>query len=84
MHPPRIRPPSKTTANPLTAIVFLVFPVAISDARIIVPTPQLTEKTAPMLRFWRGCDHLPVGLLQECRSAPMRRNTQNNFARNSL
>jgi hypothetical protein len=69
MHPPRTRPPSRTTAKPLIAIIFLVFPVAISGARIMPPTPQLTEKPMPLLRFWRVCDHLPVDLLQECRSA---------------
>jgi hypothetical protein len=37
-----------------------------------------------LLRFRRARDHLPVDLLQECRSAPMRRNTQNDFGRNSL
>jgi hypothetical protein len=49
-----------------------------------LPTPQLTEKPAILLRSWRVCDHLPVDLLQECRSAPMRRSIQNDFARNSL
>jgi hypothetical protein len=71
MHPPSTKPPSRTTANPLTAIVFLVFPVAIPGARIILPTPQLTEKPAPSLRFTQIRDHLPVDLLQECRSAPI-------------
>src|SRR5215510_3352588 len=49
MHPPRTRPPSRMIANPLTAIVFLVFPVAVSGARIVPPTLQLTENLAPLL-----------------------------------
>jgi hypothetical protein len=80
MHPPRTKPPSRTTAKPLTAIVFLIFPVAISGARTIVPTPQLTEKPAPSLRFAQIRDHLPVDLLQECRSAPMPRNHKTTLA----
>src|SRR4029079_3257445 len=78
MHPPSTRPPSRTAANPLIAIVFLV--VVVPVAITMVPMLQLTEKTAPCLRVWRVCDHLPVDLLQECRSAPMWRTHKTTLA----
>src|SRR5689334_11783489 len=71
MQPPRTTPaPNRTTNNPLTAIVL---PLSRSPLRAPAPKHlgfQLTEKAAPMLCFRRIRAHLPVNLLQECRTAP--------------
>jgi hypothetical protein len=45
---------------------------------------QLTEKTPAMLRFCHARNHLPVDLLQECRTRPSSLESKNDFGPKTL
>jgi hypothetical protein len=84
MQPPSTSPaPNRTTNTLLAAIAFLISRSPLRR-RSKLSHAQLTEKTPALLCFCHPGDHLPVDLLQECRTRPGSARTKNDFGPKTL